>query len=353
MAIPWVFATESGSVSASQLDDNFAYVLANTVSVASANIFTAVQTMLGAPFDESKGATIASAASINLETMTGNYGIISGTAIITAVTLNSGAARRIRATGAWTINNNAVIKVQGGSNYTATVGDLFYVWGDDAGVTYWTVFAISGAPSTTITVPQGGTGITSGTSGGLPYFNSTTSIASSALLTQHAIVLGGGAGAAPNPLGSLGTTTTVLHGNAAGDPSYSAIALAADVSGILPVANGGTGQGSSTGTGAVVLANTPTLITPVLGAATGTSVSVSAGLTGRSATATPAAASAVAALTFGSAGIQLLWGTGSPDTVITAPKGSLYIQTDGTTTATRMYVNKDASTGWASLTASS
>ena len=40
-----------------------------------------------------------------------------------------------------------------------------------------------------------------------------------------------------------GTTTTVLHGNAAGNPSFGAVSLTADVSGILPGANGGTGNG--------------------------------------------------------------------------------------------------------------
>jgi hypothetical protein len=38
-----------------------------------------------------------------------------------------------------------------------------------------------------------------------------------------------------------GTVTTVLHGNATGNPSWSAISLSADVTGMLPVANGGTG----------------------------------------------------------------------------------------------------------------
>jgi len=38
-----------------------------------------------------------------------------------------------------------------------------------------------------------------------------------------------------------GTVTTVLHGNAGGNPSWSAVILSADVSGTLPVANGGTG----------------------------------------------------------------------------------------------------------------
>ncbi|MBI5218025.1 MAG: tail fiber domain-containing protein [Bacteroidia bacterium] len=38
-----------------------------------------------------------------------------------------------------------------------------------------------------------------------------------------------------------GTTTTVLHGNAAGNPSWGQVSLTADVTGILPSANGGTG----------------------------------------------------------------------------------------------------------------
>jgi hypothetical protein len=41
--------------------------------------------------------------------------------------------------------------------------------------------------------------------------------------------------------GPAGTATTVLHGNASGQPTYGAVSLTADVSGILPAANGGTG----------------------------------------------------------------------------------------------------------------
>jgi len=54
---------------------------------------------------------------------------------------------------------------------------------------------------------------------------------------------------------------------------------AAGLSATLAVASGGTGQTSSTGSGAVVLANTPTLITPNIGAATGTSLVLSGNLT--------------------------------------------------------------------------
>jgi hypothetical protein len=90
-------------------------------------------------------------------------------------------------------------------------------------------------------VVSGGTGLSAGTSGGVPYFASATSMASSAQLSASALVIGGGAGGAPSTLGSLGLTTQVLHGNAGGAPSWGAVSLTADVSGTLPVGNGGTG----------------------------------------------------------------------------------------------------------------
>ncbi len=71
-----------------------------------------------------------------------------------------------------------------------------------------------------------------------------TCVTSAAALTANRLVLGGGSQAS-SVLGSLGTTTTILHGNAAGAPSFAAVALAADVSGTLPVANGGTGTAST------------------------------------------------------------------------------------------------------------
>jgi hypothetical protein len=51
------------------------------------------------------------------------------------------------------------------------------------------------------------------------------------------------------------------------------------VTGTLPVANGGTGVTTSTGSGANVLSTSPTLVTPNIGAATGTSVNLSGNAT--------------------------------------------------------------------------
>ncbi len=60
---------------------------------------------------------------------------------------------------------------------------------------------------TLVTVAQGGTGIGSGTSGGIPYYSGSTTIASSAALTANLPVIGGGAGVAPSVGTRSGNTT--------------------------------------------------------------------------------------------------------------------------------------------------
>lgn len=64
-----------------------------------------------------------------------------------------------------------------------------------------------------LSVARGGTGLSAGTSGGIPYFNSTSTMASSGALGSGQLVLGGGAGASPTVL-SCATATTLLHGGA-------------------------------------------------------------------------------------------------------------------------------------------
>jgi hypothetical protein len=66
-------------------------------------------------------------------------------------------------------------------------------------------------------------------------------------LTASAVMVGNGT-ADSKVLASLGTTTTVLHGNAAGLPTFGAVDLANDVTGNLGVArlNSGTSASSST-----------------------------------------------------------------------------------------------------------
>lgn len=62
--------------------------------------------------------------------------------------------------------------------------------------------------ATPITAANGGTGLTSGTSGGVLAFTGSTTLASSGALTANAPVIGGGAGAAPSSGSRSGNTTT-------------------------------------------------------------------------------------------------------------------------------------------------
>jgi len=100
--------------------------------------------------------------------------------------------------------------------------------------------AITGGSITGITdlaVADGGTGQGSPlTQYGLVYGSTTTSMASTA----------------------AGTSTQVLHGNASGAPTFSAVSLTADVSGTLPLANGGTGVTTAPAAAAVLLGYTST-----------------------------------------------------------------------------------------------
>jgi len=90
-------------------------------------------------------------------------------------------------------------------------------------------------------------------------------------ITDLAVADGGtGASTAAGGLNNLLPTQT---GNAnkylqtdGTNATWDAVSLStSDITGTLPVANGGTGVTSSTGTGSVVLSNSPTLVTPALG----------------------------------------------------------------------------------------
>jgi hypothetical protein len=77
---------------------------------------------------------------------------------------------------------------------------------------------------------------------------------------------------AANTLAALAASASVTrylsNTGASNIPAWAQINLASGVTGTLPVANGGTGVTASTGTVAVVLSTSPTLVTPLLGTPT-------------------------------------------------------------------------------------
>ena len=50
-------------------------------------------------------------------------------------------------------------------------------------------------------------------------------------------------------------------------------------------------------------------------------------------------------------GISINTGTGAP--TLSATQGSLFIRTDGSTTATRLYINSTGATAWVAITTAS
>lgn len=63
---------------------------------------------------------------------------------------------------------------------------------------------------------------------------------------------------------SVAAANTVLRGTGAGTSAWGQVDQTTDVTGVLPVVNGGTGVNTSTGSGNTVLSTSPTLTTPVI-----------------------------------------------------------------------------------------
>jgi hypothetical protein len=86
-----------------------------------------------------------------------------------------------------------------------------------------------------LTVPGGGTGLSAGTSGGIPYFNATNTMASSAALTNLALVMGGGAGAAPKVAAGLASDGVSKITLGVAGTSVGAVSLANATSGSVVI----------------------------------------------------------------------------------------------------------------------
>jgi hypothetical protein len=108
-------------------------------------------------------------------------------------------------------------------------------------------------------VASGGTGVTTSTGSGNVVLSTSPTLVTPALGTPVSGTL----------TNCTGLPTSGLSGS---------INLTSQVTGTLPVANGGTGVTTSTGSGNVVLSTSPTLVTPALGTPTSATLTNATGL---------------------------------------------------------------------------
>ena len=199
------------------------------------------------------------------------------------------------------------VKNSSGTGIAVPAGKVMWVYNDGTNVTNAVTHLTSLTLAAALPVLSGGTGVTTSTGSG-----------NVVLSTSPTLV---------TPL--LGTPTSGTLTNCTG------VSLTAGVSGTLPVANGGTGVTSSTGSGNNVLSTSPTLVTPLLGTPTSgtltncTGVSLTAGVTG-----TLPVANGGTGLTATPSNGQLDIGNGSGFTRATLTAGSGVSITNGAGTIT-------------------
>ena len=188
---------------------------------------------------------------------------------------------------------------------------------------------------TDVSVADGGTGLSAGTAGGVPYFSATNAMTSSALLTQYAPVVGGGAGTAPHSIsGGVGTANQVLTSNGGGsDPSWNLVgagSIATALSDLLARISWGT-PGAETSNAIDTTATAQNLSGTTI-ASTATIVEVLV-----SDSATDAEPSATATLAAGTTPLgTILAGSGTATLMIqTSSSGTFTVKTTETAVASR------------------
>lgn len=129
------------------------------------------------------------------------------------------------------------------------------------GIYYCNGANVVDADTSTISLPvnvaDGGTGISSYSTGDLLYASAASTL---------------------SKLSSAAVGNALLSGGVGTAPLWGKVSLTSTVSGTLPVANGGTGATTSTGSGAVVLATSPTLTTPDIGTPSAATLTNATGL---------------------------------------------------------------------------
>ena len=185
----------------------------------------------------------------------------------------TGTVNGITLTGTVTSTGNLTLGgTLSGVNLASQVTGTLPIANGGTGTTSTTFANLTTNVTGTLPVANGGTGVTTSTGTGStvlsasPTFTGTPAAPTAAngtnttQLATTAFVL--------NSIGAISAGVTSFSAGTTGLTPSSGTSGAVTLAGTLAVANGGTGGTTSTGSGAVVLATSPTLVTPALGTPT-------------------------------------------------------------------------------------
>ena len=158
--------------------------------------------------------TTGDAAGTNITTTTAQYMVIriTGTQTVTKVITGPSYSKLYMVDHAGATSAVEFKRAGQVTPVTIAVGESCFVYYN--GTDYIKVASdLISALSGTLGVANGGTGLTTGTSGGVLAYTAAGTLASSGALAQNNVVVGGGAGAAPSSTNLLAISAAVTAGN--------------------------------------------------------------------------------------------------------------------------------------------
>jgi hypothetical protein len=210
-------SSASPAIVRNSADITGSYVVLGKSRGTSVGSFTAVTSgdqVGGVSFEGADGASLVEAARVQgFADGTVSTGIVPGRLVFSTANTSGSLIERMRITSTGALAINGATSYGTSGQVLTSAGNAPPTWSTPASGTVTSVGFTGGIIS--VATPTTTPAFTvAGTSGGIPYFSSGTTWASSAALAANALVVGGGAGVAPATT-TTGTGVVTALGNAA------------------------------------------------------------------------------------------------------------------------------------------